>query len=116
MARIGPDSVRAVRYPCSTNRPHPLPCNTTKQEKRQQFLALLQQLLAAKEEQATQRVWLQSERERAEEARGQLLDARLRALQHGRRIKELLLRTDPQLSPGDLKGAFWGGWLWVWVW
>lgn len=84
--------------------------HTHTQAKRAEFLSLLQQLLAAKEEAATQRVWLCMEREREEEARGgELLDARLRAVQHQRRIKELLLRTDPELAPGDLRGAgFWG--------
>ncbi len=67
---------------------------------------MLLQLLAAREEQATQRVWLHSEREREEEARGRVLEARARALQHQKRIKELLLRTDPQLAPGDLRGAW----------
>ncbi len=75
------------------------------QGKRVQFLSLLQQLIKMQETMSASKVWLCVEQERTLEQLSRRLELRTKGLQHQRRIQELLLRTDPKVSPADLKAG-----------
>ena len=71
---------------------------------RNRFLETLRELVRTHESMSASKVWLYMERERVLEKMARLQELKTRQIQNQRRIRELLLRTDPNCTNKEVKG------------